>query len=108
MEIYNPLTGISCDIGVNFTLQNHAQIGLTVCGGMDGNTTSGHNCSTLNMEDRTFEEIENLVLSRDFLSPALAWDSEDGFVVCRKESCDLVKSDDTVVADWITFWPQPE
>ena len=108
VEIYNPLTGLTCDIaGVNLTLINHAQIGLTVCGGTEGNTTAAHNCSKLN-KDGTLEMIQDLVLSQTFDSPALSWESSEGFVVCGKETCDLVKSDNTVVEDYITFWPQPE
>ena len=108
MEIYNPLTGISCDIGANFTLSNHAQFGLTVCGGYVGNTSFGHNCSRLNMEDAVFEGIEDLVLSRDFYDPALSWSSEDGLAICGQDRCDLVKADDTVEESWIVIYPQPE
>ena len=39
---------------------------------------------------------------------ALSFSSAEGFVVCGEEHCDLVKSDDTVEENYITFYPQPE
>ena len=107
MEIYNPLTGLSCDIDANLTLKNHAQIGLTICGGFEdrGNTSFPSyplNCSRLDLEDEEFETL-NLGLSHAFYDPALSWSSTDGFVVCGEEHCDLVKSDDTVEVNYITL-----
>ena len=106
MEIYNPLTGLSCDIEANLTLKNHAQIGLTICGGFEGNTSFPQNCSRLDMEDGEFDTL-NLGLSQLY-DPALSWSSAEGFVVCGEENCDLVKSDDTVEENYITLYPQPE
>jgi len=106
VEIYNPHTGISCDIGFNLTLKKHAQIGMKVCGGFEHNETFPHNCSDLN-ENGEFEAI-NLQLSDDFWSPGLSWNSKDGFVICNDEICDLVKSDDTVEENWISLYPRPE
>lgn len=104
VEIYNPFTGISCDIGFNLTLKNHAQIGKKVCGGFETNSTNGRNCSELN-KDGEFEDL-NLELSGGFWTPGLPWNSKDGFAICNDETCDLVKSDDTVEENWISLYPK--
>ena len=91
-------------------MKNHVQIGLTVCGGFNNETSFGHNCSRLNTDDGIFEGIDDLVLSRDFgdfNTSALSFDSADGFVICEEDSCDLVESNDTFVEDWIVLYPQP-
>lgn len=111
VEIYNPLTGKSCDIGANLTLKDHAQFGMTVCGGYEpGGFGKPKNCSRMTIEDGigTFEVIEDLNLSIDPDYLDYAWASSDGHVICGKESCDLLKADDTLKESWIVLEPKPE
>jgi len=103
-EIYDPVTGISCDMEptANMTLKNHAQIGTTLCGGYNG-TEALDICYKLDSEE--FLPIDSVVLSGSMDGPGLSWASSEGFVICSNTTCDLLKDDNTVVEKYIDLYP---
>jgi len=104
VEIYDPSTGLSCDMApsANITLNNHAQVGTTICGGNNGSEAVD---VCYKMEDEEFLEIDSVVLYGDRDGPGLSWASSEGFVICSNTTCDLVKEDDTVEEKYIELYP---
>ena len=104
VEIYDPSTGISCDMAAtaNLTIKNHAQIGLTICGGNNG-TDAVDVC--YKMDDEEFQEIEDVTLYGERDSPAMSWSSSEGFVICSNTTCDLLMDDNTVKEKYIALYP---